>query len=67
MIGGIQCAVMGGNDIEPSFSFSHQDSDFSSSGYLEDALIEFTSKRRRFMPCPDEQTQIAVDLGKVHS
>ncbi|OIW00716.1 hypothetical protein TanjilG_09685 [Lupinus angustifolius] len=38
-----------------SFSSHQEYSDFSS-GYLEDALIEFTSKRRRMMPCSDEQS-----------
>ncbi|KAE9603319.1 hypothetical protein Lal_00008129 [Lupinus albus] len=40
-----------------SFSSPHQEyyHDFST-GYLEDALIEFTSKRRRLLqPCSDEQ------------
>ncbi|CAL0324824.1 unnamed protein product [Lupinus luteus] len=38
-----------------SFS-SHQEYSDLSTGYLEDALIEFTSKRRRMMPCSHEQS-----------
>lgn len=48
-----QYAVMGGNNniIAPCFSSPPLvvDSDFSS-GYLEDALIEFTYKRQRLLP-----------------
>ncbi|XP_061367086.1 uncharacterized protein LOC133310199 [Gastrolobium bilobum] len=43
-------------------SFSHQQSDFST-GYLEDALIEFgeRSKRRRLLPYTDEQSLSFID------
>ncbi|KAE9600994.1 hypothetical protein Lalb_Chr13g0293021 [Lupinus albus] len=42
---------MDGNAI----SFSPQEHSDFSTGYLADALIELTSKRRCLMPCTDEQ------------
>ncbi|XP_054794911.1 uncharacterized protein LOC129312126 [Prosopis cineraria] len=54
--------VMAENNVAPCFS--PLESDFSS-GYLEDALIEFTSKRRRLLPHTDEQSvNVDIDLQK---
>ena len=64
MIVDCQCAVMDG--IAPSFSSLESD-DFST-GYLEDALLEFTerSKRRRLLPCTDESSKTGfTDLENV--
>lgn len=43
--------------------FSSLDSDFST-GYLEDALVEFTerSKRRRLMLCSTEDRDMVIKL-----
>lgn len=49
-------------------SFSPQQSDDFSTGYLEDALFEFSSKRRRLLPCTDDQqskSSIFDDFEKV--
>lgn len=45
-------------------SFSPQQSDFST-GYLEDALIEFgeRSKRRRLLPYTDDHEQISKSFN----
>ncbi|XP_028767042.1 uncharacterized protein LOC114724765 [Neltuma alba] len=54
--------VMAENNIAPCFS--PLESDFSS-GYLEDALIEFTSKRRCLLPHTDGQSMnVDIDLQK---
>ncbi|KAI4313606.1 hypothetical protein L6164_026569 [Bauhinia variegata] len=46
-------------------SFSPLETDFST-GYLEDALLEFTgrSKRRRLLPSPDDQSKTCIELEK---
>ncbi|XP_054775767.1 protein XRI1-like isoform X2 [Prosopis cineraria] len=57
------------DEIAPCFSSPLDLSDFSS-GYLEDALLEFTdhSKRRRLLPCldhePASKTTFDIDLDK---
>lgn len=69
MIGDIQYYYAVMDELAPSL-FSPLDSDFSS-GYLEDALVEFTerSKRRRLLPCADHEPSKSynIDLGEVYT